>query len=108
MPEKPFRELADTIAAAHPDLPYSEALDRAQPLVDAGYRRRRTITTAEEAAALPPGVVLMVARDHGIGVVLEQTLPGQWFTPALNYQYQVTDIWFPAVVLWDPAEEDEP
>lgn len=75
--------------------------ETADAILAAGFRKPRTITTAEELDALPFESVLRDAQGH----VLERWGgPGEnvWVTVMVNAFIPRGDITLPATILWEP------
>jgi len=66
-------------------------------LLDAGYRKPRTITTLEELDALPMESVLKSAEGN-----VWESLVGGWFETCSRACHIASDIALPATVLYEP------
>ena len=78
------------------------ATDAAHTVLAAGYRKPRTITTAEELDALPFESVIRDADSH----LLERWGDGEevfWATVMVNAFIARGDISLPVDVLWEPT-----
>lgn len=97
-------ELADEIAG-HPigsghystTVGVDEAREIADAILAAGYRKPRTITTAEAVASLPAGTVVRDAHSS----LHERGENGWWISDGDEF-YTLS---LPAIVLWEPEAE---
>ncbi|MGJ5667776.1 hypothetical protein QLG13_07895 [Rhodococcus aetherivorans] len=101
-------ELARIIMA--PRMHTNASGDKQRAIADAilasGYRKPRTITTVEEALALPEGSVIRSSKD---GYVFEMTEPSygrpQGIGPGDDLTTHIDEWYLPATVLWMPEEQ---
>ena len=100
-------ELIELINAADKNFTLwdSDVQEAADTILAAGYRKPRTITTAEELDALPNGTAVMdgqgeVARKlvYGWRVLVSESGFDAWLSDSLEETY------LPATVLWEPNE----
>ncbi len=90
-----------------PELPTHAKVD--EPLADAilaaGYRKSRTITTDEEMAEAPKGIVV---RELD-GLIWEKQGDGEggafWVETGDDQEYEYTEISLPATVLYEPEPQ---
>ena len=84
---------------------YGEAGRRrrqAVALEQAGYAKRRTLTTLEEVHEMPNGSTI---RINASGAVMGR-FTGGWHTPAIEDRSIPNESWVPMIVLWDPRDEE--
>ena len=79
------------------DCPYEHAPSIADAILAAGYRKPRTITTAEELDALPLESVVKSAEGN-----VWEFLVGGWFETASRVGHVASDLALPATVLYEP------
>lgn len=101
-------ELANIIRA--PRMHTNTSGDKRRAIADAilaaGYRKPRTITTVEEAAALPEGTVIRTI-EQGYVFELAETIRNK----AYGYSFGeepgsfIDDSYLPAIVLYIPEEQ---
>ena len=100
-------ELASVIVEAYgenPDMcPCEQDMDAADAVLAAGYRKSRTITTAEELEKLPYGSAVQTS-DESDTVVLKDR--GAFFRNQSGCELPATDLWRygtrPFTVLYSP------
>ncbi|WP_418345251.1 hypothetical protein [Rhodococcus pyridinivorans] len=78
----------------------------ADQILAVGYRKSRTITTVEEAGALPEGALIRSSKD---GYVFEMTEPSYGRPTGIGIGDElttsITEWYLPATVLYDPRAE---
>jgi hypothetical protein len=88
------------------DCPYDHAPTIADAILAAGYRKPRTITTAEELDALPSGAsILWGGKVYGAARV-HQKGRAYWFRPGrVGHTVVTPSVVYPATVLYEPEEQ---
>jgi hypothetical protein len=85
---------------------YADLTDVADVIIAAGYAKPRVITTLEELDALPDGSVIQANNGLGGAAIREDR---QWYmpNPFYKWEYDSNKVTLPAIVLFEPAEEDD-
>jgi SAM-dependent MidA family methyltransferase len=100
-------ELADLLwdmAIRHLGVATSSSKSMAEELIEAGYRKPRTITTAEELDALPVDTVIRTAggRVYEKGCYPDDKEFPFWSMTNEQREFGSRQVPLPATVLWEP------